>query len=404
MTPDPAPLKKIRDLPVFPPRDADVDDHGYLAGLRPLGPLLRDDFFCVHTFSLADMQTLLDDRLTRQLETEMLDLAGIGAGPMRDFFSNVMLFSNGEVHRNRRSPLARSFAFPLVRAMRADIRATVEGLVRPLIGTGEVDFLDCVAGPLPALVVARILGVAEADIPYFTRLVYSSIRILSRRSPEVFAEAEADLAVLDGWVGDLLAARRGGDQDDFLTAYLGRVSGGPLCEDEIRIQICGLILAGSDTTRSGLAATFSRLLLDRAQWDMLAAEPDFWKEAAVLEGLRFDPVVGSLARVATTAVDLHATRIPPGGVFSLSLLGAMRDPSVYAAPDRFDIRRSDHPAYHPAFGGGAHRCLGEALARVELEEALATLAALAPEARLVEAPRLRGLSGVRGISGMRVCL
>jgi cytochrome P450 len=399
-----APALKIRDIPMFPLRDVDWDDFTYLDRVKACGPLVRDDFFCVHTFSHADMQRLLDDRITRQLETEMLDLAGIGPGPMRDFFSNVMLFSNGETHRNRRTPLARSFAFPLVRAMRPEIRATVEDLIRPHVDAGETEFVDDIAGPLPARVVARILGLSADDVPYFTKLVYSSIRVLSRRSAEVYAEAEADLAVLNDWVADLLAARKSGGYDDFLTDYLGRVEGSPLSEEEIRIQITGLILAGSDTTRSALAMTLTRLLQHPGQWAALVADPDGVKEAAVLEGLRFDPVVGALARVAVAPFDLHGVRIPEGGVLSMSLLGAMRDPDVYAEPVRFDISRSDHPAYHPAFGGGAHRCLGEALARVELEEALAVLARSAPRTDLIAPAALRGLSGVRGIGGMRVRL
>ena len=398
-------VRQVKDLPLFPERDKSIDDHAYLKQVMQLGPLVRDSFFGVHTFSHRHMLAMLNDDLTRQLETEGIDMIGIGAGAIRDFFANVMLFSNGEVHRNRRAPLARAFAFPIVKAMRADIRRTAEAITQPLLGKGEIDFLDQIAGPMPARIIAPILGVPEADIPLFTRLVYSSIRVLSSRSRGVFEAAEQDLGKLNDYVADVLADRQRAPQDDFLSAYLDRVKDSPLDPLEVRIQIVGLILAGSDTTRSAIATTFARLLEDPAQWAGFRADPEGLKADAASEGLRFDPVVGSLSRIAVKDLVLEGTRIPAGSVLSLSMLAAMRDPLIYADPDRFDMRRKDHPGLHPAFGGGGHRCLGEALARVELEETLAALAALAPKARLAgPVPVLRGLSGVRGINGLTVVL
>jgi len=396
---------QVKDLPLYPDRAVNIDDHTYLKQVMRLGPLVRDRYFGVHTFSHAHMLEMLNDDLTRQLETEGIDLLGIGAGAIRDFFANVMLFSNAEVHRNRRAPLARAFAFPIVKAMRAHIRATAETIVRPLLGGGEIDFLEAVAGPMPAQIIAPILGVPQADIPYFTKLVYSSIRVLSSRSRGVLEAAEQDLARLNAYVASVLADRQRAPQDDFLSAYLERVKDSDLDPLEVRIQIVGLILAGSDTTRSAIATTFARLLEHPRQWAQFRADVDGRKADVASEGLRFDPVVGSLSRIASKDFALAGCRIPAGSVLSMSMLTAMRDPVVYADADKFDITRKDHPALHPAFGGGGHRCLGEALARVELEETLSVLARLAPNARLVGAgPVLRGLSGVRGINAMTVVL
>lgn len=81
----------------------------------------------------------------------------------------------------------------------------------------------------------------------------------------------------------------------------------------------------------------------------------------------------------------------------------MRDPRLYADPDSFNIRRTDHPRWHVVFGGGVHRRLGEALARVELEEGLAALAARIRQLQLAgEPPRMEGHSGIRRITDMRV--
>lgn len=95
--------------------------------------------------------------------------------------------------------------------------------------------------------------------------------------------------------------------------------------------------------------------------------------------------------------------IPQGTLVAGSMLTALRDPAVYADPDRFDITRQDHPRLHPVFGGGPHRCLGEALARIELEEALGALARILPDLELDGPPaRLRGYGAVRDLTSMRV--
>jgi Cytochrome P450 len=182
------------------------------------------------------------------------------------------------------------------------------------------------------------------------------------------------------------------------------VAEGDLSADEVRAQITSVILAGADTTRMALSSTLSQLLQHPEQWQALYADPDGLKAGAAAEGLRFDPVIGSLPRVAIREFELSGVRVPEGTVLAPLVIAALRDPEVYADPGRFDIHRADHPRYHPVFGAGAHRCLGEALARAELEEALAVLAREAPGSELVRAPVLKGLSGARGIDAMRVRL
>ncbi len=121
------------------------------------------------------------------------------------------------------------------------------------------------------------------------------------------------------------------------------------------------------------------------------------------EGLRFDPSAASFPLVALVDLDFDGTSLPKGSFIVFSMLSAMRDPTVYDQPDKFNIHRTDHPRWHPVFGGGAHRCLGEALARVELEEMISTIARLAPKTTMVgDPPRITGLAAVRLIDRMKV--
>ena len=173
-----------------------------------------------------------------------------------------------------------------------------------------------------------------------------------------------------------------------------------LSADEARVQISSVILAGSDTTRMALCSTLAQLLRHPDQWAAFIADPDGLKANVAAEGLRYDPVIGSLPRVALQDFELGGAVIPKDAVIAPIIPAILRDPDVYAAPDCFDINRGDHPRYHPVFGAGAHRCLGEALARGELEEALAAFASLAQNAELITAPNLSGISGARSIDAM----
>ncbi|MBV8401591.1 MAG: cytochrome P450, partial [Acetobacteraceae bacterium] len=102
-------------------------------------------------------------------------------------------------------------------------------------------------------------------------------------------------------------------------------------------------------------------------------------------------------------VEIGGYVMPRNSLLSLSTLSAMRDPALYADPDSFNIRRNDHPRRHLIFGLGVHRCLGEVLARAELEESQAALTSRLPQLRLAgKPPSLFGHSGIRRIDGMRV--
>lgn len=394
-----------RDIPAFPDYVTGQTDHDFMQAAWDQGPLARDKIGIVSGFSMAQMMLFNDDRWTRQIELEGMWAAGVTSGPMFDFISNMVLFSNGQVHRNRRGPLVRTFAHKVIAELRPEIAARAEAMIAPLRGTGPVDFAGQIAGPLPAQVIAAIVGAPEADTAQFAGHVYSAIRGLSICPEEVRVESDADMRHLDSYVADLIADRRRAPQADFLTDYLRRVKGGPLDENEIRAQMIGLVVAGSDTTRGALTATVSQLLQHPDQWAMLVADPDRWAPDAVSEGLRYDPVIGSLARITTDPREVDGVLLPRGTFVAASMLTALRDPDVYAAPNRFDITRSDHPRLHPIFGGGPHRCLGEALARIELEETLKALARIVPDMVLEGPPvALRGYGAVRTLGPMQVRL
>ena len=394
-----------KDIPHFPDYITGQTDHEFMQAAWDQGPLARDKIGIVSGFSMAQMALFNDDRWTRQVELEAMWAAGVTDGPMFEFVRDMVLFSNGQTHRNRRAPLVRTFAHKVIADLRPEIASRAETMISGLRGSGIVDFVGSIAGPLPAQVIAAIVGAPEQDTAQFATHVYSAIRGLSICSEDVRVESDADMRHLDRYVADLIDNRRKSPKPDFLTAYLDRVKGGPLDENEVRVQMIGLVVAGSDTTRGALTATVSQLMQHRDQWDMLAEDPEKWAPAAVSEGLRFDPVIGSLARISQEPREVEGIMLPKGTFVAASMLTAMRDPAVYSNPNQFDITRSDHPRLHPIFGGGPHRCLGEALARIELEETLKALVRLVPDLALEGAPvKLRGYGAVRTLGPMQVRL
>ena len=395
--------RHLRDLPRFPDYVQGQTDHDYIQAAAELGPLVLDRYGIATLFSLAHLQEINDDRWTRQIELDGMRAAGVSGGPMYEFVRDVMLFSNGPPHRARRGPLVRSFAHKVLTALRPAIRARTDRRIGALAGAGPVSFLTQIAGPLPAEVIAGLIGLPEDDTNAFATHVYSAIRGLSFCSDEVRAASDADMAHLARYMDGLIADRTRTPRDDLLSTYLDRVSGGDLQDSEMRAQMIGLVIAGSDTTRGALTSTVSQLLQRPDQWRMLVDDPEAHAPGAVSEGLRFDPIIGALGRITTENRTLADVALPEGTFVSASMLSALRDPEVYANPGHFDITRQDHPRLHPIFGGGPHRCLGEVLARIEMEEALKSLAAVAPDLTMQGPPPvLRGYGAVRQVTDMTV--
>ncbi|HEY6645085.1 cytochrome P450 [Povalibacter sp.] len=385
---------------------ADLHSHAHeiFRRYRPLTPLLKRDDGIYIAIRARDVEQLLTDPRTRQMETEIAETRGVVDGPLRDFLQYTMVLSNGIAHRQRRLPLARAFAHKFISDLRPRVRAIAEELIDARYETGEMDFIADFANWLPARVICHILGVPESDIPEFTRCVYSLSRAFSSTfTKEDVPDMQHAAGDLSAYVDDLLMDRRQRPREDFLTSYtLALDTSEKLSNVEAVVQMMTILLGGSDTTRSALAIQASLLLENRDQWEAVCGDPALIP-AAVFECLRYEPFVGSVPRVTLDDIALDGWSLPRGQILSLSTLAAMRDPDVYSEPDRFDIRRSDLPRRHLVFGNGVHRCLGAALAKLELEEGLAALTRRLPSLELDGNPLVvRGGSGIRTVQGLRV--
>jgi cytochrome P450 len=201
---------------------------------------------------------------------------------------------------------------------------------------------------------------------------------------------------VDAHLASRLQAPRGDLLSELVTSWQADQS---ISFDSPIFQVIGMIIGGSDTTRAAFAKLVALLLQHRQAWEALKADGTLIP-GAISEAMRFDPSVGSIPRITTEPVEISGAHLPAGTAMILSTLSALRDPVLYPDPDRFDIHR-EHPRLHPV-GSGPHRCIGEMLARLEMEEGLSALIAGAPDIEMESPPRMIGFGGIRQITPMPV--
>ncbi len=310
--------------------DQRQDAYAYVKQLREQSPIARTPMGIVLALRHRHLELVTSDA-TRQLETETKVMQGITSGPIWDITTSGMLFANGEAHRRRRrrspKPSPSSSWTPCARRRR-DLAAE---LINERLGKGAFDFVGEFAAQIPARIIADILGIPRSDLPVFMQWIAdtaASHRL--HRSRANARRSKASLVAFNAYVDDLLNDRRAAPRGDFISHYVEETGrAGELNEAEIRTQVLGLILAGSDTTRGSLCMTLASCCTHPDQWRAFCADPDGLKKGVVDEGLRYQPIVSGIPRVAVRG---HGDRrlSHPGGHADrgVAALGAARPRSL----------------------------------------------------------------------------
>ncbi|MET9935235.1 MULTISPECIES: cytochrome P450 [unclassified Streptomyces] len=279
-------------------------------------------------------------------------------------------------HNVQRRMLIPSFTLKRAERLRPRIQETVDRLLDAMEAQGPpAELVSAFALPVPSIVICDLLGVPYADHDFFEE---QSRRLL--RGP-TGADTEAALARLEGYLGDLIDRKRrepGEGVLDDLVARAAAGDGGPDRQELVQLATI-LLVAGHETTANMISLGTFTLLRHPERLAELRADPGL-VPTAVEELLRFLSIADGLLRVAREDIDVAGTviRAGEGVVFSTSVIN--RDAAAYSDPDVLDWER---PArHHVAFGFGIHQCLGQNLARAELEIALGTLLRRMPGLRL----------------------
>jgi len=315
----------------------------------------------------------------------------------------LMLFLPRTDHDRVRAAVSASFTPRAVGAHRDLARRVVDRLIDEL-PEGEFDLVRDFAYPLPVFMICQMMGIPHEDVPLFIDWAHAFAArgdIGLRLSAETVRAGEAATAGLQDYFIRLIAQRRGHPGDDLMSAMIaGRVGGVALSDDEIAAAAVLLLQAGHSTTADLIGMGTRHLLLNPDQWRLLIERPDI-AAGAVMELLRYDSSVQMSHRVAVEDFEVGGHVVRKDELCLLLNGAANRDPAVVPDPDRLDLRRTGINT--APFGGGPYMCLGQYLARVELQEAFMGLTRRLPGLTLCsdEVVHAGGVT-LRGIAALPV--
>ena len=326
-----------------------------------------------------------------------LSAHGITSGPLWDRVTRSILNMEGEEHRRLRSLVSRAFTPRATARMHDTIHAVINELIDSVVDSGRCEFVADIARPYPIPVICALLGAPREDWQQFSRWAEDIFKIVSFD----INLAEEEPVVLKAWgefddyIDDMVAQRRQRLTDDLLSELIRIEDGGErLDAAELRMLAFSILVAGTDTTRSQLAASMQVLCDHPEQWALLRDQPELAMRA-VEETMRHSPSMCSTVRSATDDVTVGEYTFPAGTFIIVNTYAANRDSAIYDDPTRFDITR-DEPPPILTFGGGVHYCLGANLARLELAEALKILSQRFPNPRRVGTVPWKPLLGLSG--------
>ncbi|CQD16910.1 cytochrome P450 [Mycolicibacterium conceptionense] len=303
-----------------------------------------------------------------------LSAHGITSGPLWDRVTRSILNMEGEEHRRLRSLVARAFTPRATARMHDAIHGVVNELLDRIQDAGRCEFVTDVARPYPIPIICALFGAPREDWQQFSRWAEDIFKIVSfdcdlaQEEPVVLKAWDE----FDDYIDDMITDRRRHLTDDLLSDLIRIEDGGDrLDAAELRMLAFSILIAGTDTTRSQLAASMQVLCDHPDQWALLREQPGLAMRT-VEETMRHSPSMCSTVRSVADDAEIGDYCFPAGTFIIVNTYAANRDQTVYDDPARFDITREDPPPIL-TFGGGVHYCLGANLARLELSEALTIL-------------------------------
>lgn len=348
----------------------------------------------------ADVKRVLSDpRFTRPTPADdAARIADTEAGGVFNSEMATVIPQFGPGHLNWRRMIGKWFTVKRMNALRPGIAAMAEQLIDELVTKGApADLKAGLAFPLPVWVICDMLGVPDADRDRFAH--WSDVMLSMTR----YTQAEFDAAQTEfgRYMGEHISAKRAVPGDDLLSALIADTDAdGQRWSDPLLIATgIGLLIAGHETTANMIAKMVAMLLADRTRWAALLADPALVR-TAVEEALRADANAGiGMSRYLSAELEVAGTTLPSGTTVMCSMAAANRDEDAFADAAEMNLGRSPNP--HLAFGAGAHACLGQPLARTELQVTLDVLLRKLPSLELAVPPdELRRVEGL-AVGGLR---
>ncbi|MGW2598666.1 cytochrome P450 [Streptomyces klenkii] len=290
-----------------------------------------------------------------------------------------LLWQDAPEHTDDRRLLAKEFTVRRMQALRPNIQRIVDEHLDAIEAQGgPVDFVKAFANPVPSMVISDLFGV-----PVERREEFQDIAEAMMRVDQDVAATEAAGMRLGGLLYQLVQERKANPGDDLISALITTEDPDGVIDDMFLMNAAGTLLIAAHDTTACMIGLGTALLLDRPDQLALLREDPSLVGNAVEELLRY-LTIGQFGseRVATQDVEFGGVRIAEGEQVVTHVLAADFDPAFVEDPERFDITR--RPAPHLAFGFGAHQCIGQQLARIELQIVFGTLFKRFPTLRLAK--------------------
>jgi cytochrome P450 len=394
------------DLPHLPMETPEftADPFPHFAGARAKHPWLANSVFGLVVTEYAAMKDLLamNGGLRTGNDGVVAFLGAEGTGFGRFAVENIFN-QQGDAHRRLRDALAPIFTPRHANVVRSLMREVVDSLLDEWAPKGSFDFEEF-ASYFPISVLNRMIGGPVEAIPGLRSSLeaFSSAFGMDRtKLPEI----EAAVTVVEDFAQSLIAGRRANAShsvaDDLLDMLIGAVDNGRLSAREIVDLLLFMYTAGYDTSKNVLTLIMRQMIERPDLYERCGEDYDFCGRV-VEEMLRYCSVSTS-TRLTTQDVEYRDVLLPQGTMILFPVSVAGRDPGTFEDADRFDPDRPADPEHrHIAFGRGPHVCLGQHLARVQLQEGLHRIAQRIGEPKLAGKYGWRPFPGIWGLNGLPI--
>lgn len=285
-------------------------------------------------------------------------------------------------HSRIRRLAQRGFLHNFIQSLEPKIREIVRNCFAQTANMEHWDVIEALAKPLPATVIAEMMGLPEKDHAQFQTWGEDLINSTGTNDSDKIIKGQQSSRALRKYFRDIIRERRGTEGADLIHQLIeAEEAGDKLTEIELYNTCLLLLVAGHETTTRLIGNGLYLLLTHPKQLAWLRENPDGIPNA-IEEMLRFEPAVQATRRFVTEDLEFHGTQFKRGDLLFLSIAAANRDPEANDHPETFDIRRKN--IKQVSFGYGIHLCIGASLARLETRVVFEELLQAFPEMSLVD--------------------
>ncbi|TAL02281.1 MAG: cytochrome P450 [Rhodospirillaceae bacterium] len=385
-------------LPHLPIEQSDfaVDPMPYLEAARRQHPWLAKCSvgYVIHGYQATKDLMWMDDKL-RTSNDSVTEIMGAKDTNWGRFIDNQILALSGAEHARVRSSVAQAFTPRNINRHRSTMRDVVARLLDEWAPKKKFDYAEF-ASYFPIIITCAVVG-ASPDAISPLRKAMETLGVQFSLDPSLLPAFEESYNLIEDFVDKLVREREensGGEEEDTLNSLIASRNAGVINDQELRSLLVFIFLAGYDTSKNILTLIMHAMLQHPEMWERCAVDRAYCGKV-VEEIFRFSTVASPYRTVAED-FEYDGVKLTKGTLLVFALPLAGRDPSTFSDPMEFRPER-DHANRHIAFGRGAHMCLGQHLAKIQIEEGIHVIAQRITKPKLAGEVTWRPFTGVWGI-------